>query len=169
MNMCLLFRNYSWAKKAWVKIHTGAFVTSVGCNKLETEHLSKVAAGPGASQLWSAQETSTDGRWGSGFHFFNTVWANQIYGRTPSCQWANCGLMEKRMINIHREEGILKGVFPETIHLLYGKTFSVLPLPLVINNIILDCYENQMRKCFEVCCIIVKCCYYFYYISYHRI
>ena len=56
-------------KKAWVKIHTCAFVTNVGCQRLETEHLSKVAAGPGASQLWLAQETSTNGRWGSGFHF----------------------------------------------------------------------------------------------------
>lgn len=116
--LCLLFRNYPWAKKAWVKMHTSAFVTGVGCHKLETDHPSMVAAGPGASQLWSAQETSTDGRWGSGFHFFNTVWGNQVYGRTPSCQWANCGFVE----NIHREEGVLKCVFPETIHLLYGKT-----------------------------------------------
>lgn len=107
----LIIRELFLGQKAWVKIHTGAFVTSVGCNKLETEHLYKVAAGPGASQLWSAQETSTDGRWGSGFHFFNTVWANQIYERTLSCQWANCGLMEKRVINIHREEGVLKVSF----------------------------------------------------------
>lgn len=41
-------------------MYTGAFVKTVGWNKLETEHLSKMAVGPGAGQLWSAQETSTD-------------------------------------------------------------------------------------------------------------
>lgn len=118
-------------------MYTGAFVTTVGWNKLETEHLSKMAVGPGAGQLWSAQETSTDVSvdvwvggvvWvgGAQVFIFSTLWANQIYQRTLSCQWANCALMEKRVINIYREEEVLKGVFPKTMHLLYGKTFSVL-------------------------------------------
>lgn len=147
--MCLLLRNYPWAKKTWVKMYTGAFVKTVGWNKLETEHLSKMAVGPGAGQLWSAQETSTDVSvdvwvggivWvgGAQVFIFSTLWANQIYQRTLSCQWANCALMEKRVMNIYREEEVLKVSFRRLYICCMERPSLYYPLPLLMNNVILD-------------------------------
>lgn len=139
-------------------------MTNVRCSKPKTECLSTVDSKTwGPANCGQCKKLLKLGRGAQVFISSILCEPTKLLGGLY--QQADLGLMKKRMTNIHEKRHI-KNVFPETINLLYRKTFSILSLPWVINDVALDGYENQMRKCFKVCCTIVSWCYYFYYISY---